>query len=397
MKVLVTDNAHLYKTPDGKYYTPTIYSYEFFQRYLNVFDEVRFVAKTKNVDSIDTTKYLLVSGDRLEIYELPWYQGLKEMLKIIFKLILRYRKACEGCDCYIFRVAQIESYLTYILGKKCGKPFAVEVVNDPSAFFNINGLFKWINICMLKHMTMKANGASYVTQKYLQKKYPSKARLNGESENYFESSYSSIELSVNDIRNPKKYNDTKSKFEIIHLANAISGDMKGHRTLIETVKNITEHGYNCIAVCIGDGDSIPEFKNYAEELGVGDRVHFIGRFPSRQTVVDRLAQSDLFLFPSYSEGLPRCVIEAQAAGLPCLATPVGGTPELLNSKYMFAPGDSQGFSSKVIYLIENPDELEQMSLDNIEVARKYTSEKLTNKRNKFYERLRGLAEKICRT
>ena len=260
MKVLVTDNAHLYKTPDGKYYTPTIYSYEFFQRYLNVFDEVRFVAKTKHINSIDTTKYLLVSGDRLEIYELPWYQGLKEMLKIIFKLILRYRKACEGCDCYIFRVAQIESYLTYIFGKKCGKPFAVEVVNDPSAFSNMKGIFKWINIRMLKNMTMKANGASYVTQNYLQKKYPNKASFNGESESYFESSYSSIELSVNDIRDPKTYKDTKSKFEIIHVANAISGGMKGHRTLIETVKKIIEHGYNCTTVCIGDGDSIPEFK-----------------------------------------------------------------------------------------------------------------------------------------
>jgi glycosyltransferase involved in cell wall biosynthesis len=391
MKVLVTDNAHLYKTPDGKYYTPTIYSYEFFQRYLNVFDEVRFVAKTKHINSIDTTKYLLVSGDRLEIYELPWYQGLKEMLKIIFKLILRYRKACEGCDCYIFRVAQIESYLTYIFGKKYGKPFAVEVVNDPSAFSNMKGIFKWINIRMLKYMTMKANGASYVTQNYLQKKYPNKASLNGESESYFESSYSSIELSVNDIRDPKTYKDTKSNFEIIHVANAISGDMKGHRTLIETVKKIIEHGYNCTAVCIGDGDSIPEFKNYAEELGVGDRVYFIGRLPSRQAVIDRLAQSDLFLFPSYSEGLPRCVIEAQAAGLPCLATPVGGTPDLLNGKYMFTPDDSQGFSVKIIQLIDNPDELEQMSRDNIEIALQYTNEKLTNKRNKFYERLRGLA------
>jgi glycosyltransferase involved in cell wall biosynthesis len=393
MKVLVTDNAHLYKTPDGKYYTPTIYSYEFFQRYLNVFDEVRFVAKTKHVNSIDTTKYLLVSGDRLEIYELPWYQGLKEMLKIIFKLILRYRKACEGCDCYIFRVAQIESYLTYIFGKKCGKPFAVEVVNDPSAFSNMKGIFKWINIRMLKNMTMKANGASYVTQNYLQKKYPNKASFNGESESYFESSYSSIELSVNDIRDPKTYKDTKSNFEIIHVANAISGDMKGHRTLIETVKKIIEHGYNCTAVCIGDGDSIPVFKNYAEELGVGDRVYFIGRLPSRQAVIDRLAQSDLFLFPSYSEGLPRCVIEAQAAGLPCLATPVGGTPELLNGKYMFTPDDSQGFSFMVIHLIENPDELEQMSRDNIEIARQYISEELTNKRNKFYERLCRLAGK----
>jgi hypothetical protein len=95
-----------------------------------VFEEVCFLVKTKYVDSIDTDNYLLTSGEGLEIFELPWYQGLKAMLRLMDKLILRYRKACDGCDCYIFRIAQIESYLTFMLGKKRGKPFAVEVVND---------------------------------------------------------------------------------------------------------------------------------------------------------------------------------------------------------------------------------------------------------------------------
>lgn len=392
MKVLVTDNAHLYRTPDGKYYTPTIYSYEFFQRYLNVFDEVRFVAKTKHVDNIDITKYLLVSGDRLEIYELHWYQGLKEMVKNIFKLIPQYRKACKGCDCYIFRVAQIESYLTYALGREREKPFAVEVVNDPSVFCDMKGLFRWINVRILKHMVKKANGAAYVTKNYLQEKYPSKARLNGESGKYFESSYSSIELSANDIRDAKKYHDTKTKFEIIHVANVISGDMKGHRTLIETVEKVVNHGYHCTAVCIGSGDSISEFEAYAKDLGVGDQVQFIGRLPSRQAVIDRLAQSDLFLFPSYFEGLPRCVIEAQAAGLPCLATPVGGTPELLCNNYLFAPDNSQGFAETIMRLIDNSDELEQMSMTNIERSKNFISELLLRERNQFYTKLRMLAQ-----
>lgn len=392
MKVLVTDNAHLYKTPDGNYYTPTIYSYEFFQRYVNVFENVRFVSKTKYVKSLDTEKYLLVSGDGLEIYELPWYQGANAMLKNIFKLIPRYRKACNGCDCYIFRVAQIESYLTYIFAKRCGKPYAVEVVNDPLSFSDLKGIFKWINVRMLKSIVKKANGAAYVTQHYLQQNYPNSAMLRGGSDEYFQSYYSSVELMPHDIKVPKKYLDTKTSFEIIHVANSINSNIKGHKTLIEALKIVSTKGYSINACCIGDGSAVQEFIQYAEKLGVADKVHFIGRLHSREEVLMRLAQSDLMVFPTHTEGLPRCIIEAQAVGLPCLATPVAGIPELLSKKYMVGPGDSEGFAKEIIRLIENPGELEKMSRDNIEIALRYTKDRLTQRRNQFYCKLRKITE-----
>lgn len=392
MKVLVTDNAHLYKTPDGKYYTPTIYSYEFFKRYLSVFDEVRFVAKTKHVNSIDTSKHLLVSGDGLEIYELPWYQGLKGMLKNIFKLISRYRKVCNGCDCYIFRVAQIESYLTYAFGNRCKKPYAVEVVNDPDTFMDMNILSRWIATKMMRYIVKRANGASYVTKHYLQRLYPNKARLIGNKEKYFESYYSSIELMLNDIRTPKKYEDTKSQFEIIHVSNAINNNIKGHKTFIEALKTVNYFGYNVIGCCIGDGNMVDEFKKYAEQLGIGEKVQFIGRLHSREQLLNRLSQSSLLVLPTFMEGLPRTIIEAMAVGLPCISTPIAGIPELLDQKYLFNPEDSNGFAKAIIHLIDNPNELEIMSKKNIEVSQMYTREKLQERRNKFYSRLRKLTE-----
>lgn len=392
MKVLVTDNAHLYKTSDGKYYTSSIYSYEFFKRYLNVFEEVRFISKTKHVESIDTTKYLLVSGERLEIYELPWYQGAKQMLKNIFELIARYRKACDGCDCYIFRVAQIESYFTYIFAKKRSKPYAVEVVNDPSSSTDIKGIFRFINIQMLKYIVKKANGASYVTRYFLQQIYPSRAKLKGDTNNYFESYYSSIELIPEDIREPKTFTDVKTGFELIHVSNSINSNIKGHKTLVEVLRIVVERGYNVTACCIGDGSYVPEIKEYAKNLGVVDKVQFIGRLHTREKVLERLSQSNLFVFPTYTEGLPRCVIEAQAVGLPCISTPVAGIPELIDGKYLFDPDDSEGFAKEIIRLIENPTELEEMSRNNIEIAKKYTKEKLSERRKSFYRKLRNLAK-----
>lgn len=392
MKVLVTDNAHLYKTPDGKYYTPSIYSYKFFERYLNVFDEVRFVSKTKYVENIDTSKFLLVSGDRLEIYELPWYQGLKGMLKNIFKLISKYRKVCYGCDCYIFRVAQIESYLAYIFGNKGKKPYSVEMVNDPATFVDMPKIFRWINVKLTSYIVKKANGASYVTEKYLQNLYPSTARIKGENNRYFESYYSSIELMLDDINKPKKYADTKTNFEIIHVSNAINNNIKGHKTFIEALKIVNDAGYNINGCCIGEGNMVSEFKKYAEDLGIGEKINFIGRLHSKNEVLDRLSKSDLLVLPTYMEGLPRTIIEAMAVGLPCISTPIAGIPELLEDKYLFHPDDSNGFAKEIIHLIENLNELEIMSKKNLEIAQRYTKDKLTIKRNEFYSRLRRLTQ-----
>lgn len=394
MRVLLTDNAHLFKTPDGNYYTPSIYGQDFFQRYLSVFEEVRFMAKTKYMDTIDVSKYLSVKCNGVEIYELPWYQGLRGMFKELPELIRRYKYACDGCDCYIFRVAQLESFFTYLLAKTRNKPYAVEVVNDPNSFHDLPSLLRWACVWFLKKMIHNANGVAYVTEEHLQKLYPSRAKTVGESLEYFESSYSSVELNGHDIREPKKYSSIKKPFEIIHVANNISGEMKGHRIVIRTLKVLVDQGYDVKVTFIGDGPSVSDFRTYAESLGVLDRVNFEGRLPSKGAVIDRLAQSDLFLFPSQSEGLPRSVIEAQAAGLPCLASPVGGTRELLNERYLFQPNDFEGFACRIMQLLNNPTELETMSRENILTARKYTKSKLDSRRRAFYLKLRDLTERM---
>ena len=84
MKILVATDAHIFVTPDGKHWTPAIYGYSFWCRYLNVFDKVRIVARTKEVKSI-STNYLLVDGPGVEVYPIPFYQGPKELLKVYGK------------------------------------------------------------------------------------------------------------------------------------------------------------------------------------------------------------------------------------------------------------------------------------------------------------------------
>lgn len=168
MKLLLVDNVYLYKTPDGKYYTPSIYNKDFFQRYLNVFSSVRLVAKTQHVPSINTKDYIHIDFPNVEVHELTWYRGFNDFLRKLIPLSIQAVKSRKGCSCTIYRVAQLESFLVYFFSAR-KRPFALEVVNDPESWSSTNVVLKSITTRVLRHMCRTADGVSYVTEQYLQK------------------------------------------------------------------------------------------------------------------------------------------------------------------------------------------------------------------------------------
>lgn len=97
---------------------------------------------------------------------------------------------------------------------------------------------------------------------------------------------------------------------------------KGHATLLEAAPLVLERHPDVRFVIAGDGELRQELERLAEPLA--DRVEFLGE---RDDVPDLLASFDVFAFPSLFEGLCVAVIEAQAAGVPVVATPVGGIVE----------------------------------------------------------------------
>ncbi len=383
MKLLLVDNVHLCRDDEGKYYAPSIYNYKFLQRYLNVFDEVRFMGKIKPVDYIDIERCAVVSGKNVEIYEIPWYQGIREMVSKAEKIFPVYKDASKGCDCIIFRIAQIESFMVYLLGGR-KLPYAVEVVNDPEAWVDMLPLIRKFSVLMMRQMIKNAKGSAFVTEEILQKKYAIRKKKAGS----FTTNYSSVELDKKIIAKEPMIFPKNEEFRIVHVSNLINNDMKGHKTLIDAAKIIAEHGYSFKIAFIGEGDKINDFKSYAYKIGVADKIQFIGRINKINDLFAELKDSSLMVFPSVTEGLPRTVIEAMAVGLPVLSTFVGGIPELLDNKYLFRPEDDIGFANKIMQLMDNPEELQNMSKANILRAQSFTVQRLSVKRNWFYKKLK---------
>jgi glycosyltransferase involved in cell wall biosynthesis len=104
---------------------------------------------------------------------------------------------------------------------------------------------------------------------------------------------------------------------------------------------------------VGDGEARDGLTQTAASLGITDRVSFAG---ARADVPLMLSAADLFVLPSLTEALPTVVAEAMAAGLPVVATRVGGIPEMIDAStgILVPPDDVGALAQAVCALLEDP-------------------------------------------
>jgi glycosyltransferase involved in cell wall biosynthesis len=396
MKTLIVADGHYYKDENGLIFVESVFNYAFYQRYLHVFKEITVLARIKNIKNLDTSQMQKVSGPGINFIALPNYTGPYEYLANRNKVKKIIKKVIEAHDCAIFRVPGTTAMLASKFFMSTGKPFAIEVVGDPEAIYtkeNLGNLFSPLFSKMwtyeMKRICKSANGVSYVTKEFLQKKYPSKYSENVNNDLYFESQYSTLSVPSENFGIPKVYNNM-DEIKLVHIANSFNMYGKGHLPLINTLANLRDKGYDVSLTFIGDGPLKEEFKKYCSDKGVEKNVDFTGRLSSFKEISEILRESDIFILPSLAEGLPRSVIEAMSQGLPCLSTDVGGTSEVLDREFLFDFHDEKELEIKIIRFLENPQLMTQVSEKNIEVAKEYTEEKLTKRRVDFYQKLKNL-------
>jgi len=397
MKLLIVADGHYYIDKQGTCYVESVFDYAFYARYLSVFDEVYALVRAEQVENAPKN-CKVASGPHVHFLPLPPSRGIKQFALNYFtnrKLIKEY---VTQCDCAIFRVPGAVANTALPIFAKTGKPYAIEVVVDPWEYFAkgtsggfIRPIVRRVWTHSLKKMCLQALGVSYVTESYLQKKYPCQALL-APKEPYFTASYSSVELPDDKFAEPKTY-APKDKHIIAHVANAFTGYGKGHVVLMQALKKVLDDGYNVDIWFVGDGPLRAAFEQIAADLDITSHVNFLGRMASGAEVRQKIRAADLFVFPTRAEGLPRVILEAMSEGIPALASPVCGIPEILPEECLINYDDPQGYAKAIIGLITHAELMTAQSKRNIEVAKRYKSSILNEKRKNFYQKLREIAEK----
>jgi len=148
-------------------------------------------------------------------------------------------------------------------------------------------------------------------------------------------------------------------FLLVCVANL--AEDKGIDILIHAVSRVLRKGIECKCMIVGDGPVREQLIKKANVLGLSNWMFFEG---FQSDVRPYLQAASVFILTSFSEGLPRSVLEAMACGLPCIVTNVGGSGEAIKDKevgLLIPPASVDAAEEAIEYLATHPDECAEMA------------------------------------
>ena len=162
---------------------------------------------------------------------------------------------------------------------------------------------------------------------------------------------------------------------------------KGHDYLIPIISEIIAKFPQVHFVWVGDGDRTSYLFKMLQQYNVEAKVNCLGY---RDDIPDLLSAADIFVFPSYQEGLPFAVLEAMVYGLPIVASDTGGIPEMVihqRNGLLFETGNSQDLQEKLDWALTYPKKMAQMAEAGRVEVQKFSETQMLQDTSKILETL----------
>ncbi len=164
---------------------------------------------------------------------------------------------------------------------------------------------------------------------------------------------------------------------------------KGQVILLEAVKLMKERGKKFKLTLIGGGENIELIKRKVEEYKLSKEVVVTGAV-GHDRVREELANTDVFVLPSFAEGIPVALMEAMAMKIPVITTCITGVPELIEDRvdgYLVEPSNIIQLADTIMEVFENRDSLEELKSKAAEKVRvKYDVEKNTRELAEIFKK-----------
>jgi glycosyltransferase involved in cell wall biosynthesis len=387
MQLLILLEHRFRRTPDGVVWSDVGYGPGFWQKYRDIFDRVRVLARVQGVPAAPPNDWCPASCEGVEFSPVPYYIGPAAYLGQMPEIGKAIDQAYNNGVAVIMRVPSFLSRHLWARLRADRHPYGLEVVGDPLDALApgvirhpLRPFLHWWMPQQQRKQCAQAAAVRYVTEHALQRRYPCPKYMTGVSD---------VDLPASAFRGRREPRECRRR--LVTIA-AMEQPYKGIQHLLGAVARCVSNGLDIHLTIVGGGALRPEYEWQTEGLGLQMRVEFRGPLPAGDAVRAVLDDADLFVLPSLTEGLPRAMLEAMARSMPCIGTAVGGIPELLVADNLVAPGDVAGLAAKIAEVLGNPSRMARMSEENLVRASQFAEFGLRDRRNAFYRHLRTVTQ-----
>jgi len=160
---------------------------------------------------------------------------------------------------------------------------------------------------------------------------------------------------------------------------------KGHDIFVEAAAFLLQKAKNVFFAIAGSGPMFDELREKIKYFGLERYFHLVGYLPDVRPFLNDL---DVFVFPSRGEGFPLALLEALASGLPCIATQVGGIPEMLGENGgLMVPPESPEALAEAMYEMLLPERRNEYAMRSRTIAERFSIDVCVHKYAIIYEEL----------
>lgn len=381
---------HKFKNIGEEYFSEGKITDEVFSRYVLPSEILTVISRMERID--DSNNLSKIESNNIIFSPVEGLKFSKVFSSYLFKNSKNITQEIANSD---FIVVRLPSFLgVYILAINIliKKKYFIEFVGDPKEALltskaNVSLPFKLFVLTLSelnKFFVKNADGVIYVTEFALQKDYPT----NGLTEYA-----SNVEMTIEDKNiEIKDYKAQCDSFRV-GLIGSFNNHYKGVSEAITAMSMLNDSVKSIELHILGSGTLRDHYQTLAKELGVNDIVFFDGILKGGGEVANWLKSLDLYIQPSYTEGLPRALIEAMSVGLPAIATNVGGIPELLSKDTLIKPYDSEALAKKIRDFIDSQQIRFEHGKLNYQKAKEYDQNTLKQRRSEFWKAARDIVKK----
>lgn len=373
----------------GSFYTSGSYNNKIWDRYSSISPNLTVMFRKETTlyeTNLAKSKFQPFDKNKIGFIEIPdvtssYFSFCNPFLRGRRNQVIK--NAIKSHDLIIIRLPSSSGYIAAEYAESFNKPYVVEVVGCPrDSLWNLSSLGKLLaypNFLLMKRSVKRAPYVVYVTQFFLQNRYPSDG----------------VSISCSDVYLPNFDEVTLerriSKIEsldggspiVIGTIGAVDLRYKGQSDVIEALALLKTAGYDFEYHLVGGGQQ-NRLQSVAEKYGVADRVKFLGPL-SHDQVFTFLDGIDIYIQPSRTEGLPRALIEAMSRGCPAVGAAVGGIPELLDQRCLFRSGSVREIKNLLVNM--NAAEMKTQALRNFTKAKEFKWCVLEKNWHDFYKNL----------